>query len=82
MLILLTLRLRRKEQEKSSGPLLLHMIDELPDRTHRQKFFALLQRIAVLIFRQNPDEGHHAALLISTKKNFTHDCESSGVKYR
>lgn len=80
MLILLTLR--RKERAKSSGPLLLHMMDDLPDRTHSQKFFALPQHIAVLIFRQNPDEGHHAALLITTKKPFTHGCESAGVKYR
>lgn len=65
MPILLTLRLRCKEQAKSSGPLLVHMMDDLPDRTHSQKFFALPQRIAVLIFRQNPDEGHQAALLIT-----------------
>lgn len=78
MLILLTLRLRCKERAKSSGPLLLHMMDDLPDRTHSQKFFAVPQRIAVLIFRQNSDEGHQAALLIT--KNPTNGWESSEAK--
>lgn len=69
MFILLTVRLRCKEQTKSSGPLLLHMMDDLPDRTHGQKFFALPQCIAVLIFRQNPEEERQAILLITKIKN-------------